>query len=69
MYRHREFVKEAVAANVVEVLFGIDDAKAILRTYRRRVPVNGGGREGVGSGIHDQRLFFSDDEACVYHPR
>jgi hypothetical protein len=55
-----EIAKEAVAVDVIKVLFGVDDTELVGWTRRDRVAVKSG-RRRVCTGIDDQRGVTAND--------
>lgn len=63
------FAKIAIAADVIEMPFGIDYQQSIRRQRDRSIPVNGPRCSRVRASVYDERGLIARDEAGVDGPR
>ena len=62
------FVEEAVAANVIEMLFSVDHSQRIGRLYCACVAMNRLSSRSVRARINDEREIVSHNKAGVDEP-
>ena len=67
-YVDSTLAKEAVPANMIEMLLCIDRAQLVSWLGGGSVPVDGLCRQRVSAGVHDQRQIIPGDKARIHAP-